>query len=58
MKEKMRNLEEAHSLAMKRLRAVIETIRDECPHEKKRLCLGTPYDHSYYTCEICGKDDV
>lgn len=27
-----------------------------CQHKSKTLHMGSPYDPSYYSCDICGKE--
>lgn len=58
LRREIRDEEDRHKQAVRVLQAAIRGTQSSCPHKKKTLCLGTPYDPSYYTCDVCGKDDV
>ena len=65
IQQAVRDLHCQHDIAVETCRTTIQKIKSQitqlqiqCDHSRKYFCMGTPYDKSYYRCEICGKDDV
>jgi hypothetical protein len=41
---------------LRTIRQKIIDLQSVCPHNHKRYNMGSSYDPSYYTCEVCGKE--